>query len=444
VTATIPTVDTWPSPWPAPQAPVPIRATVRVPGSKSETNRALLLAALADGPSTIRNGLDARDTRLMRDALRALGVRIDESDTSWVVTPPSVLRAAAEIDCGLAGTVMRFVPVLAALTEGPTRFVGDREASARPIRPLLAALRELGVAVDGDALPFTVTGGDQVRGGEVGVDATASSQFVSALLLVGARLPDGLDLWVEGDKVPSLPHIAMTVVMLRERGVTVETNADKNWVVKPGPITAVDVTVAPDLSNAAPFLAAAAVTGGEVTIPDWPSDTEQPGDQLRHLFRQFGAEVDFDDSGLTVTGRGHIDGIEADLSGASELTPVIAAVAVFADSATHLSGIGHIRGHETDRLAALRTDIEALGGRVSEHEDGLTIHPKLLHSGGWLAYADHRMAQAGAVVGLVIDDVTVDDIACTAKTMPEFPQLWQDMIDAAVQTSERTADEAVE
>lgn len=424
---------------------MPIRATVRVPGSKSETNRALLLAALADGPSTIRNGLEARDTQLMREALRRLGVRIDQTDDGWLVRPPEAFRMAGDIDCGLAGTVMRFVPALAAVSDGSVRFVGDESASARPMAPLLDALRDLGAEVDGDRLPFTVTGRADLAGGEVVIDASASSQFVSALLLVGARLTAGLQLWHEGERVPSQPHIAMTVSMLRQRGVQVDDSEPKCWVVSPGPIAAVDVTVAPDLSNAAPFLAAAAVTRGEVTIPDWPTETDQAGDQLRHLFRQFGAEVNFDDTGLTVIGRGKLDGIEADLSGASELTPVIAAVAAFADSTTNLTGIGHIRGHETDRLAALRTNLEALGGRVTEHDDGLTIHPKLLRSGDWAAYADHRMAQAGAVVGLVIDDVTVDDIACTAKTMPEFPQLWQEMIDAAVQTSdELVADPTVD
>lgn len=425
--------------WPAPIAPVPIRATVEVPGSKSETNRALVLAALADGPSTIRGGLDARDTRLMRDALRALGVRIEDDSDVWTVHPPRRFAGGGtdpvEIDCGLAGTVARFVPALAALADGPVRFVGDEAMSARPIAPLLDGLRALGVGVEGDNVPFTVSGEPALRGGEIGIDATASSQFVSALLLIGARLTDGLDLWLDGDRVPSLPHIAMTVSMLRARGVLVEDEADKHWVVHPGPIGALDVTIEPDLSNAAPFLAAAAVTHGEVTVAHWPEQTDQPGDQLRHLFRQFGAEVSFDDTGLTVTGRGHLDGIEADLSAASELTPVVAAVAAFADSNSHLTGIGHIRGHETDRLAGLRTDIEGLGGKVTEHEDGITIHPRLLRSGDWYTYADHRMAQAGAVIGLVVDDVVLDDIGCTDKTLPEFPSLWQEMIDAAEASS---------
>lgn len=448
---------TAPQPWAAPLAPVPIRATVSLPGSKSETNRALLLAALANAPSTIRNGLEARDTRLMRQALRALGVLIDEDHDGWHIQPPGQFSAPAEIDCGLAGTVMRFVPALAALATGTVRFVGDPvigsdgAATSRPMRPLLDGLRSLGVVIDGDALPFTLTGNPRLvtadgRSGsphEVEIDASTSSQYVSALLLVGARLAGGLALWHSGGRLPSKPHIDMTVGMLRARGVQID-QADPaegcGWRVHPGEIQAVDISIAPDLSNAAPFLAAAAVTHGEVTILGWPTDTDQPGDQLRHILRQFGADVDFDDSagpdgGLTVTGKGRLNGIDADLSEASELTPVVAAVAALADSTSKLTGIGHIRGHETDRLAALRRNIEALGGKVTEHADGITIHPRLLRSGDWSSFADHRVAQAGAVIGLLIDDLVIDDIDCTAKTMPDFPSLWQDMIDAAVESS---------
>jgi 3-phosphoshikimate 1-carboxyvinyltransferase len=425
-----------PQPWAAPLAPAPIRATVSVPGSKSQTNRALVLAALASGPSVIRNGLDARDTRLMRDGLRALGVQLTATDDRWRVVPPARFTGNVTVDCGLAGTVMRFLPALALLADGPVRFDGDEQAYNRPMGPLLEALRSLGASVDalGDTLPFTVHSpawAAKVGPVAVTLDASTSSQFVSALLMVAARLPGGLDLRHVGPPLPSRPHIEMTVAMLRERHVRIDDSESDRWVVAPGPIAPHDQTVEPDLSNAAVFLAAAAVIGGAVTVPHWPGSTEQPGDAIGAILDQFGAEASFDEQGLTVRGTDHLHGIDLDLSAASELTPVVAAVAALADGTTHLRGIGHIRGHETDRLAALATELERLGGHVTETDDGLTIHPRLLGGAQWRTYADHRMAHAGALLGLVVPEVTLDDIGCTAKTMPEFADLWQGMIDSS-------------
>ncbi|WP_375426481.1 3-phosphoshikimate 1-carboxyvinyltransferase [uncultured Friedmanniella sp.] len=420
-----------PQPWVAPLAPAPIHATVSVPGSKSETNRALVLAALADRPSVVTGGLQARDTSLMRDALRALGVVIVESGDQWLVTPPATFSGGVTIDCGLAGTVMRFVPALAALADGPVRFVGDPQAESRPMAPLLQALTDLGAEVrteGGPGLPFTVTGSPSLRGGPVTIDASTSSQYVSGLLLVGARLAAGLDLQHVGPPVPSQPHIAMTVAMLRDHGIVIDDTAPDRWRVAPGVLTAHDVVVEPDLSNAAPFLAAAAVTGGMVTVPRWPEQTHQPGDEIREILQAFGAEVTWFQGALTVRGTDHLHGVELDLRRASELTPVVAAVAALADSTTQLHGVGHIRGHETDRLAALNAELSALGSGVVEEDDGLTINPKLLGGSWWRTYADHRMAQAGALLGLVVPNVELDDVSCTAKTMPEFVRLWTGMI----------------
>jgi len=424
-------VPTPPRPWAAPLAPAPIRATVTVPGSKSQTNRALVLAALASGPSVIRNGLDARDTRLMRDGLRALGVQITETGDTWEVVPPARFTGDVTVDCGLAGTVMRFLPALALLADGPVRLDGDEQAYARPMGPLLQALTALGAQVDAarDTLPFTIDG--EASGRATTFDASTSSQFVSALLMVGARLPGGLDLRHAGPPLPSRPHIDMTVAMLRERHVRIDDSEPDRWVVEPGPIAAQQETIEPDLSNAAVFLAAAAITGGAVTVPSWPWSTTQPGDAIGEILSRFGAEAMLDEAGLTVRGTDALHGIDVDLSDASELTPVVAAVAALADGTTHLRGIGHIRGHETDRLAALATELERLGARVDQTEDGLTIHPKLLGGAEWRTYADHRMAQAGALLGLVVPDITLDDIGCTAKTMPEFADRWQSMIDSS-------------
>lgn len=424
-------------PWAAPMAPAPIRATVRIPGSKSETNRALVLAALADGPSTITNGLDARDTRLMRDGLRALGVQIDDTGDDWRITPPASFAGGVTVDCGLAGTVMRFLPPVAALADGDVRFDGDEQAYVRPVGPLLDGLRALGVQITGESLPFVLRGRPGLDGGSITIDSASSSQYVSGLLLIGARLGEGLELRHAGGALPSRPHIAMTVEMLRERGVEIDDSETDRWVVSPGVIAARDVTIEPDLSNAAPFLAAAAVTGGAVTVPHWPADSHQPGAVVPRILQQFGADITYEaDGALTVSGTDEVDSIEIDLRDASELTPVVAAVAALAADTSHIHGVGHIRGHETDRLAAIATELESLGAKVKVHDDGLVIHPRLLGGGTWHSYADHRMAQAGAVLGLVVEDIVIDDVTCTDKTLPEFVQLWTQMLADSVAESD--------
>lgn len=414
--------------WAAPVAAGPLRARVVVPGSKSATARALLLAALANGPGTITGPLEARDSQLMRDALRALGTVIDDTDhLIWRVRPAKPVRAGAEIDCGLAGTVMRFVPSVAALASGTTRFTGDEQATARPLQPLLDGLRQLGATVEGDELPFSVTG--PAVGGTAIVDATGSSQFISGLLLAGARFPQGLTLRHDGDgEVPSQRHIEMTVEWLRDRGVQV-THPDKDtWVVAPGPIKAVAATVEPDFMTAAPFLAAAVVTGGTVTVVGWPATSTQPGLDLGDVFAEFGASATLGSDGLTVSGAGRIHGVDLDLHDASELVPVAAALAALAVSPSTIRGVAHIRGHETDRLAALAAEITGLGGSCVETADGLDIAPAPLHAGTFHCYDDHRLAHAGAVLGLVQPGIVLDDIGCTSKTMPAFPETWQAML----------------
>ena len=423
--------------WAAPEAPAPITATVALPASKSETNRALILAALAAGQSVITGGLEARDTQLMRKALRTLGVRIEESGDQWQVTPPTSFVAGGTIDCGLAGTVMRFVPPVAALADGTVRFDGDQQAYARPMAPLLGALKLLGARVDGNgySLPFDLTGNPRLVGGDITVDASASSQFLSGLLLAGARYAAGIDIQHVGGEIPSRPHVQMTLEMLRARGVDIDDTTPDRWIIPPGSIQPLDVTIEPDLSNAAPFLAAAAITGGTVTIPNWPAATLQPGDAIRDILEDFGAQVDLTGSSLRVEGTDQIHAVDLDLSASAELTPVVAAVAALADDTSHLRGIAHIRGHETDRLAALETELDRLGSHVRQTHDGLTIHPRILGGDLWHTYADHRMAQAGALLGLLVPEVVLDDIDCTSKTMPEFEQLWTKMINDSVQAA---------
>ncbi|YCK34615.1 3-phosphoshikimate 1-carboxyvinyltransferase [Actinomadura sp. ATCC 39365] len=418
--------------WPAPTADTPVNASVRLPGSKSVTNRALLLAALADGPGVVRQALRSRDADLMVSALRALGatltaVRETTDAVDWEVTPGPV-RGGARIDAGLAGTVMRFVPPMAALADGSVFFDGDPYARRRPMGPILDALRALGARIDNDALPFTITG--PLTGGEVTIDASGSSQFVSGLMLTAARFAKGVTIRHVGPPVPSQPHIEMTVHMLREAGVRVDDTERDVWRVEPGPIAARDMTVEPDLSNAAPFLAAALVTGGTVTVPCWPAETTQPGDALRGLLTTMGATVTRDGDDLVVTGTGEVKGLDADLHEVGELTPTIAALAALATTPSRIRGVGHLRGHETDRLAALATEINALGGDAEETADGLLIRPRPLHGGVFHSYDDHRMATAGAVIGLAVPGVEVENIATTAKTLPEFVQMWAAMLEA--------------
>lgn len=413
-----------------------------VPGSKSLTNRHLLLAALADGPTTLHGALVSRDADLMLGAIQQLGVAVERSpdDATWVLTPPTALRAGGRIDCGLAGTVLRFVPPVAALAQGPVEFDGDAAARTRPIAPLLTALGELGVEVDHrgrHTLPFTVLGTGSVRGGEVGIDASASSQFVSALLLAAPRFEQGLTVRHTGNRLPSLPHIEMTVQTLRGAGVQVDSPSRGVWHVSPGPVSGREITVEPDLSSAAPFLAAAAATGGTVTINDWPTSTTQAGDRMREILTTMGARVELappvrhtGPAVLTVTGPppGQLRGADLDLHDVGELTPVVAALAALAATPSRLSGIAHLRGHETDRLAALESELCRLGGDVTQTEDGLDISPARLFPAQLQTYEDHRMVMAAAVLALAVPGTEVLGAGTVAKTFPDFERVWASLV----------------
>ena len=431
--------------WKAPHAGQKVTGELQIPGSKSLTNRELVLAALADGPSTIKRPLHSRDSRLMIEALKSLGTEIIEIPgdgifgPDWQITPGDLIGSTT-IDCGLAGTVMRFMPPVASLALGPTTFDGDEGARRRPMATTISSLRALGVDVADEgrgSLPFTVHGTGSVVGGALTIDASSSSQFVSGLLLSAARFENGLDLSHSGERLPSLPHIDMTIEVLRSRGVHVESPEVGRWIVQPGPISAIDVQIEPDLSNAAPFLAAAVVTGGSVTISGWPEHTTQVGNDLLDILPLFGASVTRSGDKVTVSGKlddagiPQINGITLDLTTGGELAPAIVAICALASSPSTITGIGHIRHHETDRLAALASEINKLGGNVTELEDGLTIEPSELHGGVWLSYEDHRMATSGAIIGLVVSGVEVENIATTSKTLPEFPELWSALVETS-------------
>jgi len=415
------------TPWPAPRATAPVIGRVTVPGSKSQTNRALLLAALSGGECEVSGVPASRDSALMIGALRALRVPVRGAGERIVIGPHGGLRGDAAVDCGLAGTVMRFVPPAAALANGPVRFDGDPRARERPIGPVLEALRALGARIDGDALPFVLHGAGGLPGGEVTLDASGSSQFVSGLLLSGASYDKGVLVCHDGPPVPSLPHIAMTVDLLAAAGVAVDAESARLWRVHPGPVAARDWRIEPDLSNAAVFLAAAAATAGEVTVEGWPAESNQPGAEIVPILQRFGATVRRDAEGLTVTGPARLAGVDVDLRDVGELTPTVAALAALADGPSRLRGVAHLRGHETDRLAALAAELTTLGCAAEETADGLAVEPRPLRAPAerpWRAYADHRMATAGALLGLVVPGVAVDDIGCTDKTLPGFAARW--------------------
>ncbi len=423
--------------WPAPVPDGPLDATVEVPGSKSLTNRYLVLAALSDGPVHIRGGLRSRDSALMIAALRALGAWVDDAGDEWVVTP-GPLAGGTHVDCGLAGTVMRFVPPLVLLAGArgdlrPGTFDGDEGARVRPMGPLIDSLRALGATVDDDGrgtLPFTVTP-PTATPSQVEVDSSASSQFVTALLLVAPRLASGLTIRHTGATLPSLPHIDMTCETLRDAGIRVDQPDERTWVVRPGPIALRHVRVEPDLSNAGPFMAAPLVAGGTVRIPGWPAHTTQPGAYFPELLARMGATCMLDGDVMTVTGDGTIHGIEADLSPAGEITPTIAALCALADGASHLTGIGHLRGHETDRLTAIEAEVARVGGRCDADDDSLRfaglpsegLSPAVMET-----YHDHRMATFGAILGLATPGLQVRHVGTVAKTMPDFPAMWARML----------------
>lgn len=425
----------WEAPYRAGLTPAskPINAQIKIPGSKSATNRALILAAIAKTPSILRKPLSSRDTDLMVKGLSSLGVGIKKVTTNAgfdYSIDPNKLSGPTQIEVGNAGTVMRFLPPIAALANGLIHFDGDARSHERPLSPVIKALEQLGVTIEHNnlyRLPLTINGSGKVKGGLVEIDASSSSQFVSALLLMAPATETGITIKHTGATLPSIPHIQMTIQLLQLFGAKVEVG-ENSWKVEPAELIGQDLIIEPDLSNAAPFMAAAMICGGSIEIMDWPRSTSQPGDQLRKIFSNMGAKIEFTNIGLKVTGQGKINGIDLDLHDVGELTPAIAAVSALASSESILRGIAHLRLHETDRLSALATEINKLGGDVIEGPGELFIKPRPLKSTQvFKSYEDHRMATAGAIIGLAVDGVVVENIETTQKTLPDFPGLWAEM-----------------
>jgi 3-phosphoshikimate 1-carboxyvinyltransferase len=460
--------------WSAPFAPsVPLNASLSIPGSKSMMARALIRAALSNAPTLIKRPLVSRDSELMRDGLRVLGVGIEESSELWRITPAHLMPVgrstersdkegssalegsrSKEIDVGNAGTVMRFLPPVAALSHGEFRFDGDARSHERPLAPMIKALESLGVRIDHDgryALPMTVYGSGRVQGGEIEIDASLSSQFISSLLLAAPAMIDGLIIKDIGPTLPSIPHIEMTIAALEQDGVNVESGVEsgverkseggKRWW-KVSPHSAGDevrtIEIEPDLSNAAPFLAAALLVGGRVAIENWPRATRQPGDALREILTAMGGRLTREGADIVIQASGKrsdIKGIDIDLSDEGELAPTIAAIAAFASSPSHLRGIGHLRLHETDRVSALATELRKVGAIVIEGADQLQITPAPAEietppreAVTIASYDDHRIATLGALVGLMLPGTLVENIATTRKTITDFPALWSQLL----------------
>ncbi|HYY54743.1 MAG TPA: 3-phosphoshikimate 1-carboxyvinyltransferase [Candidatus Dormibacteraeota bacterium] len=397
----------------------PPRASVRVPASKSVANRELVLSALAAGASRVTLGpLDpGEDVRRMIGALRALEFGVEEAAGAVVVRGEegAIPAQEARIDAGDAGTVARFGAALLALGDGRYVLDGSRRMRERPMAPLAAALRALGARVEGDALPLAISG--PATGGEIDLAADVSSQFASALLAVAPLLEEGLVLRLIGVPV-SAPFIDLTIARMRERGVEAKRSAAEIAVL-PGGYRARDVTVEGDATAASYFLAAAAITGGEVRVENVDATSAQ-GDLgvVEHL-RAMGCAVETRDA-LVLRGPDRLAPLEADLSDISDTFPTLAVCCAFAGGESTLRGLAHTRVQESDRIHAVVTELRRLGGDIDELRDGVRIRPRPLRGAVVRTYRDHRIAMAFALVGLRVEDVAVADPECVAKTFPDY------------------------
>jgi 3-phosphoshikimate 1-carboxyvinyltransferase len=405
----------------------PISASIRVPGSKSITNRALLLAAMASGRSTLSAvGLND-DTRLMASALRTLGfeLAIGEAEARIVVEGRggTIPVAEADLDVGGAGTAMRFLLGFLMLGRGRFRVDGNARMRQRPVGPLLGALGALGVAARaerGNGCPPVVieVGPSGVRGGATRIDAAVSSQFVSALLMPAPLWPEGLRLAVTGEA--ARPFITMTLRLMERWGAG--GTMDDGTIVVPGGqrYAAQDFEVEPDASGASYFAAAAALVGGTVMLEGLSADSVQGDIEFLRLLERMGARVQWRADGIEVSGTGRLDGIDVAMNTMPDLVPTLAALAPFCSSPTRIRAVAFIRHHESDRIRALTTELSRLGAAVHECEDGMLIEPSRLKAAAVETYDDHRIAMAFAVAGLKAAGIRIKNPGCVSKTYPDF------------------------
>ncbi|MGE3619986.1 MAG: 3-phosphoshikimate 1-carboxyvinyltransferase [Acidimicrobiia bacterium] len=404
----------------------PLEATVRVPGSKSLTNRALVAAALARGPSVLRGALQADDTEAMVDGLRGLGVEVrPDWATDTIEVEGCAGRPPAEVgivDARLSGTTSRFLLPVAALGSGTYRVDGGVPLRARPMGPALDALRRLGVTVaevgEPGHLPVDLSGGP-VRGGAVDVPGDTSSQFLSGLLLAAPAMAEGLEVWLTTELV-SRPYVEMTAAVVRAFGGDVAESAGSAWVVAPSGYAGTDHRIEPDASAASYFFAAAAICGGRVTV-EGLGDASLQGDlAFVDVLARMGARVERGADAVTVEGTGTLHGVEADLADLSDTAQTLAAVAVYADSPTRITGIGFIRNKETDRIGATVAELTRCGVQAVEEPDGMVVWPGSPRPATVETYDDHRMAMSFAVLGLRAPGIRIADPGCVAKTFPGF------------------------
>jgi 3-phosphoshikimate 1-carboxyvinyltransferase len=405
----------------------PLDARVAVPGSKSITNRAMILAAMAQGRSVIDSVLLSNDTRYMTDALRAMGfvVEVDEHERRITVGGRGGVIPArgAEIFVGGAATVMRFIVAMVTLGDGRFRIDGNQRMRQRPIGPQLDAMQRLGASVYSERnnnCPPVIVDASRARfeGGETSIDARVSSQFVSAMLMPAPIWKSGLKLRVIGDA--ARPFIDMTIRLMEAWGA--HTSVEGDQIVVPGGqwYRAQRFTVEPDASSASYFAAAAALLGGAVKIEGLKSNSVQGDVGFLGVLQRMGARVTWHRDFVEVVGTGHLAGVDVAMNAMPDMVPTLAAIAPFASSPTKIRNVAFIRHHESDRIHALATELRRIGAEVVETEDGLEIRPSTMRPARIETYDDHRIAMSFAVVGLKLAGIKIKDPECVAKTFPDF------------------------
>lgn len=405
----------------------PLRATVRPPGSKSITNRALVCAALADGVSTLTGALDSEDTRVMCDGLGRLGIEVARCDNGHTLkvhgAGGAIPARSADLFCANSGTTIRFLTALATLGHGRFRLDGIERMRARPIADLLDALNQLGARAEselGNGCPPVIVHADGLPGGNARVRGDISSQYLSGILMAAPAAMSDVRLVIDGELV-SQPYVRMTLAVMRSFGVEVETDAAmQHFAVRvPRCYKARDYAIEPDASAASYFWAAAAITGGQVTVDGLTPASLQGDVAFVDCLQQMGCRVQQGACGTTVVG-GPLRGIDVDMNAISDTVQTLAVVALFADGPTTIRRVGHIRHKETDRICALAAELRKLGGKVDEREDGLTIQPGPPRPAAIDTYNDHRMAMSFALAGLRIPGVQIREPRCVEKTYPAF------------------------
>ena len=418
-------------PFAVPPCPRAIHGSIRPPGSKSITNRALVCAALADGESLLTGALDSQDTRVMAAGLQALGVGVDADWTSGAIrvrgTAGRISAPEGTIDCAASGTTMRFLSAVCALGHGAFRLDGTTRMRQRPIGDLLDALRALGVEAVAESpggCPPVVIRSRGIEGGLARVRGGTSSQFASGLAMIAPCLPRGLRIEFEGERV-SVPYLEMTRRVMESFGAQCSAVGERGWQIDASGYRGRSYAVEPDASAASYFLAAAAITGGSVRVEGLSRRSMQGDVAFAEALGRMGCAVSWEEGAgdaVTVTGRA-VRGIDIDMNAISDTVPTLAVVALFADGRTTIRNVAHIRDKETDRIGDLVCEIRRLGGVVTEHADGLVIGPDAaarLRGGTVRTYDDHRMAMSLALVGLRVPGVLVSDPGCVGKTFPDY------------------------